>query len=86
MVTPVEMGLGMYALVGCKRSTDGVKGIAYLRLPEAREHNADCSDLFPVGSAQAPDATIYFLTLSAIDQTIEVLNEIRAIMVLEGEK
>jgi hypothetical protein len=77
------MGLGNYAVGGCQHSQDKTNGICYLKLETARALNTDCTDIYPIGSAQEPEVVIYFTSIPAIDQTLEVLNEIRAKMVSE---
>lgn len=77
---PIEMGLGKIAIGGCMRSTDGAPGVIYLKMPDAREINADCTDIYPVGT-NPPDgsmlACIYFLTPESLQQSINVLIELQ---------
>ncbi|GEM_PF-1981175 len=77
---PVVMGNGDVAVGTITRGDDGTPGIIYLRLPEVREHNTDCSDIYPVGSA-APDdsilACIYFGSSEVLQQTIDVLFDLQ---------
>ncbi len=83
MTARIVMGLGKYAVGGCQHSQDKTNGICYLKLETARALNADCTDIYPIGSAQEPEAVIYFTSIPAIDQTLEILNEIREKMVIE---
>lgn len=65
-------------LVAAFASETGLSGLIYMPLPERREVDSDTSDLFPVGSVQEqPAALIYFTTPEAIQQTIDVLYEIK---------
>lgn len=74
----VVMGNGDFALGGCVCTETGLSGLIYLPLPERREIDSDTSDLYPVGSvAEQPAALIYFTTPEAIQQTIDVLHEIK---------
>jgi hypothetical protein len=78
---PVNAGLGNVLVGSAVCPETGVKGIAYLRLPEvSRRLNADCSDIYPDNSqVNAKDvlACIYFHTPEAIQQSIDVLIEVQ---------
>lgn len=78
----VVMGLGKVAVGTCVRSTDGVPGPIYLRIPgEARDHDESCVDIFPVGDAAPEDAVlacVYFLTAETVLQSIGTLQQLLA--------
>jgi len=74
------MGHGNVAVGECRNSEDDTAGIIYLLLDKPREIGSDTSDVFPAGGAAPADKTlaaVYFSTPQSIDQTIEVLLEIR---------
>ena len=74
------MGHGNVAVGECRNSEDDTAGIIYLLLDKPREIGNDTSDVFPAGGAAPADKTlaaVYFSTPQSIDQTIEVLLEIR---------
>ena len=80
MKTWPEMGYGKVAVGACKRSDDNTPGIIYLHLDEPREIDADTGDVYPVGSKVHDDkvlACVYFATLESIQQTIDLLQEIK---------
>ena len=73
------MGYGQVAIGGGKQP-NGMSALLYLKMGEAREINADTTDLFPVGSEVAPDklmACVYFKDGAAMQQTIDVLREMQ---------
>lgn len=76
------IGLGTVA-VGTSMHPGAKDGsLIYLQLPDARGHNTDCGDLFPVGlELHGSDprilARINFLNAEVIDQTIGTLLQLR---------
>lgn len=80
MVDMVNMGFGKVAVGECICSDTGVPGIIYLSLEEPRNHDADCSDVYPpdtIVCASKVLAGVYFHNIEVVDQSIEVLQEIR---------
>lgn len=76
----VDMGFGKFAVGSCTGAVTGVPGLMYLHLDEPRPHNADCSDVFPVGSTAPEDriaSIINFHSAEALQQTIDVLLELQ---------
>jgi hypothetical protein len=75
------MGYGNVAIGGGRNKADGNSYLLYLKLDEPREINTDTTDVFPVGQ-EAPQekllACIYFKDGAAMQQTIEVLQEMQA--------
>lgn len=72
----VDMGFGKFAVGSCKCAVTGVPGLLYLHLPEQREFNADCADLFPVGSSAQEEriaTVIHFHSAETLQQTIDEL-------------
>ena len=72
----VDMGFGKFAVGSCTCAVTGVPGLLYLHLDERRPHNADCSDVFPVGSTAPEDriaSIIHFHSAQALQQTIDEL-------------
>lgn len=84
------MGYGNIAISGVRNAADPrLAGIVYLKLPSARAIDEDCSDLYPTGSQTSDDDTlacIYFKDAASIDQTIDVLSELKATAFGEAEK
>ena len=75
-----EMGHGKVAVGECKRADDNMAGLIYLQLDEARKIGDDTGDVYPVGEAAKDEqvlACIYFSTAESIQQTIDVLQEIK---------
>lgn len=75
-----EMGHGNVAVGECKRADDNTAGLIYLRLDEARKIGDDTGDVYPVGEAANDEkvlACIYFSTAESIQQTIDILQEIK---------
>ena len=73
------MGDGQVAIGGGKQP-NGMSALLYLEMGEAREIDADTTDLFPVGSEAAPDklmACVYFKDGAAMQQTIDILREMQ---------
>ena len=72
----VDMGFGKFAVGSSTCAVTGAPGLIYLHLPEPREFNADCADLFPMGAA-APErsiaSVIHFHSAKALQQTLDVL-------------
>lgn len=82
MYNRVDMGFGKVAVGECICADTGVPGLIYLELEleKPRPHGTDCADIYPVGEAADPDkvlACIHFHTLATVDQTIEVMQNIR---------
>lgn len=76
----VNMGFGKVAVGECRCSDTGVPGIIYLPLEQPREHDADCSDVYAAQTMVDPSkvlAGVYFHNLAVVDQTIEVMQDIR---------
>lgn len=74
------MGYGKVAIGGCLQP-DGTSALLYLDMGETRPIDADTTDLFPVGSHASPEkllACVRFKDESAIQQTIDVLTEMKA--------
>jgi hypothetical protein len=75
------MGYGNVAIGGGINPGDGTPCLLYLDMGEIRDIDADTSDLFPIGSAADPEklmACIRFKDSAAIQQTIDVLQEMQA--------
>ncbi len=75
------MGYGNVAIGGGRDKEDGMSCLVYLKLDESREINADTTDVFPVGKEAPQDkllACVYFKDGAAMQQTIEVLQEMQA--------
>lgn len=72
----VDMGFGKFAVGSSTCAVTGAPGLIYLHLPEPREFNADCADIFPMGAA-APErsiaSVIHFHSAKALQQTIDEL-------------
>ncbi|EIF32555.1 hypothetical protein BCh11DRAFT_00283 [Burkholderia sp. Ch1-1] len=80
-VTVARMGYGSVAVGGCLSEETGEPGIIYLALDSAREIDSDTTDVYPVGSRPGPDrvlAYVSFRTAEAVDQTISILEELKA--------
>ena len=77
------MGWGSVSTgVAMTEMDDGTKlpSLLFVQLPEAREIDADCSDIDPVGSRPDPDrvlANIVFRNLEAVNRIIRQLIELR---------
>jgi len=81
MVAMVNMGFGRVTVGECKCSETGAMGIIYLPLAEARAHDVDCGDVYPPSSSVEETeilAGIYFHNEQVLDQTIELLAEMKA--------
>lgn len=79
--TVVVMGRGDFAISAVVCPATGVEGITYLPLPEPREFDADCSDLFTEGTlAENPAAVIYFEDSRSVAKSIAMLMQLHARM------
>ena len=77
--TPV-MGRGNVAVGECRNPGTNMCGIIYLRLDEPKNIGEVCQDVYPSYSRPDQDkilACVYFSTLESIQQTIELLQQIR---------
>lgn len=74
------MGYGGVAIGRGHNKEDGMNCLIYLKLDGPREINADTTDVFPVGREVPQDkllACVYFKDGAAMQQTIEVLQEMQ---------
>ncbi|CAJ5554847.1 gp03 [Burkholderia pseudomallei] len=80
-VTCARMGHGVVAIGDCFSPELQEPGIIFMELPEQRDIGLDTGDVFPEGSRAPSDkmlAYISFANPNAIDQTISVLQRIKA--------
>jgi hypothetical protein len=78
-VTVASMGHGTVSVGDCFSEDLGEPGIVYMALDAARPIGTDTSDVYPVGSAAKNVlAFVTFSTAAAVDQTIEILQGIKA--------
>lgn len=74
------MGLGKVIVGMVEDMTTGDLGIAYSKMEEVREIGADCSDILPMGVPILESnfsACIYFLTAESVQQTIDILQDLK---------
>jgi hypothetical protein len=75
------MGSGNVAVGTCRRAQDDdTPGLIYLKLDAPREIGADTGDVYPPGEPAADDnvlACVYFKTAESVQQTIDVLLEMK---------
>ncbi|CAK1568559.1 Uncharacterised protein [Burkholderia pseudomallei] len=80
-VTCARMGHGVVSIGECFSPELQEPGIIFMKLPEQRDIGLDTGDVFPAGSRAPSDkmlAYISFANPNAIDQTISVLQRIKA--------
>ncbi|CAK0155369.1 gp43 [Burkholderia pseudomallei] len=80
-VTCARMGHGIVAIGECFSPELQEPGVIFMKLPEQRDIGLDTGDVFPEGSRAPSDkmlAYISFANPNAIDQTISVLQRIKA--------
>ncbi|CAJ7341964.1 Uncharacterised protein [Burkholderia pseudomallei] len=80
-VTCARMGHGVVSIGECFSPELQEPGIIFMKLPEQRDIGLDTGDVFPAGSRVPSDkmlAYISFANPNAIDQTISVLQRIKA--------
>lgn len=80
-VVVARMGYGTVAVGSCLAVDTGEPGIIYMALDEPGEIGRDTTGVYPIGSRPAADrvlAYVSFKTSAAVDQTIGILNELKA--------
>ncbi|WP_192903333.1 hypothetical protein [Burkholderia thailandensis] len=80
-VTCARMGHGVVSIGDCFSPELQEPGIIFMDLPEPREIGIDTGDVFPEGSRAPADRTLAYVSFAngaAIDQTIAVLQRIKA--------
>jgi hypothetical protein len=75
------MGNGNVAIGTCRRAhNDDTPGLIYLKLDAPRVIGSNTSDVYPPGKATVDDnilACVYFKTAESVQQTIDVLLEMK---------
>lgn len=78
-VTVAQMGHGSVSVGGCFSPEVNAPGIIYMALDEPREIGADTTDVYTVGTrAKNVLAFVTFANAAAVDQTIGILQELKA--------
>ncbi|WP_244110401.1 MULTISPECIES: Lar family restriction alleviation protein [Burkholderia cepacia complex] len=80
-VTCARMGHGVVSIADCFSPELQEPGVIFMELPEQRDIGLDTGDFFPEGSRAPSDKTLAYISFAnpeAIDQTIAVLQRIKA--------